>query len=232
MIGPMTANRLAALLENSPHPLVGVASEMDGRRLPVLEAFEGLLPDGGLRPGTISEVVGIGRTSLALALISEAAKDAWTAFVGMPDLGLLAASELGIDLERAVIVPDPEKKWVDVIASLVDAFDIVVARPSLSGRDARKLIGRVRERDAVVVTIGSFEGSEVGLHGTAARWHGLGSSGAGRLRSRSLDITCGGRRTSVPRKATLWLPDEEGRVRLADPSSTASLVAPVVKLAR
>ena len=79
------------------------------QRLPVLGPLEPLLPDGGLRRGitvSVGSAPGIGgATSLALALAAgPSISGSWVAAVGVPSLGLAAAAELGIDLERFVLV--------------------------------------------------------------------------------------------------------------------------------
>ncbi len=218
-------DRLAALLAEAPGFLER-ASHLDHPRLPVPEAFEDLLPDRGLRPGTITAIGGAAATSLALALIAEASADAWTAFVGMPHIALRAASELGIDLDRLVVVAEPnQKKAVDVLAAVIDAFDIVVTQPMLPGREARRIAGRVRERDAVVVTLGDLPEVDVRMRGANQRWHGI-ANGYGHLAARTVDVTVLGRRSAAqPKHATIWLPDHDGDVSVAQPSN-------VVKLAR
>lgn len=204
--------RLAALLAEAPG--LERASQLAPPRLPVLPVFEKILPYGGLRPGTTVGITGVGATSLALALVARSSQESWTAAVGLPALGLPAAGELGVALDRLVAVPDPGTQWTSVLAALVDAFDLVIARPS-HDRDARRLSGRVRERDAVLVVIGRWPECDLMLHGTTAMWHGLGR-GHGHLRTRSVTVAVGGRgAASRPRHATLWLPDGDGQVSLA-----------------
>jgi hypothetical protein len=63
--------------------------------LPVLPAFESILPDGIQRGQTLVVEGGPGATSLALAMIAGASKaGSWTAAVGIPSLGVRAAAEL------------------------------------------------------------------------------------------------------------------------------------------
>lgn len=201
-----------ALLAGSP--ALQRASRLAPTRLPVLPVFEDILPFGGLRPGTTIGISGVGATSLALALVARASQELWTASVGLPSLGLGAAAELGVSLDRMTVVPDPGEHSTDVVAALVDAFDVVVGHP-LHTRDARRIAGRVRERDALLIVIGRWPECDVSLHGSSATWHGIGR-GYGSLRSRRLDITIGGRgAASRPTHASLWLPDAEGEVSLA-----------------
>ena len=121
------------------------------QRLPVLPAFEGLLPGAGLRRGatvSIGSAAGVGgATSLALALVAEASRTgSWVAAVGLPSLGLVAADELGVALERLVLVAAPERDaWGGVVAALVDGFDLVILHAGRTGvrtADARRLVAR------------------------------------------------------------------------------------------
>ena len=75
------------------------------RTLPVADPLVPLLPDGALARGRAVACRGIAATSLALALAAEAtAAGAWLAVVDVPWLGVEAAAELGVPLERLVRV--------------------------------------------------------------------------------------------------------------------------------
>ena len=116
-------------------------------RLPVLPALEDLLPGAGLRRGatvSIGAAAGAGGAmSLALALVAQASiAGSWVAAVGVPSLGLVAADELGVALERLVLVAAPARDaWGGVVAALVDGFDVVVLQAGRGGvrpTDARR----------------------------------------------------------------------------------------------
>ena len=80
------------------------------RTLPVADPLAPLLPDGALAGGRAVSCGGIAATSLALALAAEAtAAGAWLAVVDVPWLGVEAAAELGVPLERLVRV-DPGRR--------------------------------------------------------------------------------------------------------------------------
>jgi hypothetical protein len=226
MLAGSVTDRVAALLATLPGgPGLERASKLDGPRLPVPTAFERLLPDAGLRPGTSTQVTGVGATTLALSLVSEASHESWVAIVGAPSLGLRAASELGVDLDHVVAISDPGKRWVDVFAAVIDAFDVVVAQPQLSMRDAHRVAGRLRERDAVLVTLGAWTESDVRIETRAPRWEGIGG-GHGHLSARAIDVSVSGRRSAARVKtATLWLPNAHGEVELVERDN-------VVRLAR
>jgi hypothetical protein len=190
--------------------------------LPTLDALHPLLPDPGLRRGTVVAVEGAAATSLALALAAGAsAAGSWVGVVGVPSLGLAAAAELGVALERLVLVAPPSPgEWATVAATMVDAFDVVLAAPPRRGglAMARRLQARVRERGAVLCTVRVSGGTEpdLTLATTAVTWEGL-EPGAGCLQARQVTVQATGRRAAArPRQVTLWLPDASGQVRLEE----------------
>jgi len=202
--------------------------------LPVASALESLLP-GGLRRGSTVSVSG--SMSLLLALVGAASADgAWCALVGFPRISAEAASGYGADLRRLALVPAPDAVaggWVTAVGALLDAVDIVAARPprgrGLVPGDVRRLAARARSKDAVLVPFlsgdATWPGADVRLLARAGAWSGA-ADGDGRLRSRQVEVTASGRgQAARPRSTRLWLPDGDGSVRTATP------LAPVVELA-
>jgi hypothetical protein len=218
-----------ALQSASPDELARIAERVrpltlaDEQLLPVLDALTPLVPWGGLARGTTLACTGIGATSLTLSLAAGASgQGAWTVAVGLPDLGLAAASELGIDLRRFCSVgPPPADQWASVIGALVGAFDLVVVRPAHRVRpgDARRLVARARERGTVLLVVdpassraGWPEVPDLQLAITRVAWEGLGQ-GHGHLEARRVRVETTGRgRASRPRTADLWLLDPDGQV--------------------
>lgn len=198
--------------------------------LPVAPALESLLPEGLRRGSTVSVS---GSVSLLLALLGTAStQGAWCTLVGFPRISAEAAAEYGIDLRRLAVVPSPDTVcggWVTAVGALLDAVDIVAARPP-RGRgpapgDVRRLAARARSKHSVLVPFVTpstpWQGADVRLHAENGHWAGLGS-GSGRLRARRVQVTAGGRGTAArPRAATLWLPTDGGGV------GTATSLAPV-----
>ncbi|MDQ7807352.1 hypothetical protein Q5425_26750 [Amycolatopsis sp. A133] len=87
--------------------------------LPVTPALAELLPGGGLWRGTTVSV--LRSAALVLALLAEATRQgSWAAIVGMPDLGVAAAAELGVDLDRFALVAAPGAELVAVVSALID----------------------------------------------------------------------------------------------------------------
>jgi hypothetical protein len=219
------------------------------RLLPVAEPLLPLLP-GGLVRGSSVQVAGaadgLGSTSLALAVLAgPSGAGSWAAAVGVPTLGLAAAAGFGVDLGRLVLVAPPAAAdWATVVATLLDAFEVVVARPSarrVGAADARRLAARARERGSVLLRLGPPsswpEAADVTLTVTATRWEGLGQ-GHGHLRARRAVVEAGGRRAfDRPRRAELWLPGPGGALAEAPPLAevrplAAGAAAPAVSANR
>jgi hypothetical protein len=187
------------------------------RPLPVLPPLAPLLPHGALRRG--STVVVQGAPSLLLALLAGPSQaGSWCAVVGVPALGLVAAAEAGVALDRLPLVPVPGADWASVAAALLDALDVVVVAPQSRVRDgdARRLAARARQRGSVLVPFGvragGWEGADLWLTVGDARWEGLGD-GHGHLRARQVEVRCAGRGSATrPRRARLWLPAPDGGV--------------------
>jgi hypothetical protein len=200
---------------NTAHMLrsVGRADQLDELRpepgLPVADELRGLLPWPGLRRGA---VVAVHSSALALlALLGDASRNgAWISFVGFPHLGIAAADEAGIALQRVILVPHPGAKWIEVMGIMIDGTQIVVAPVPPGGVtecQARTLAARARQRGSVIVPFGpGWPGADLTIERTAARWQGLGM-GHGRLRWMEADYVSRGRGSAMrPRRCTISLP--------------------------
>jgi hypothetical protein len=183
------------------------------RTLPLSAPLTGLFPEGALRRGStvvVGQGVFPGTTSLALALLSgPCAGGSWCAVVGVPDLGLVAAAQLGLDLERLAVVPCPGPRWAVVTAALLEGFDMVLLRPGghVSNSDARKLEARARERGSVLAVMGDgWPGTaDVRLAIVAGCWRGI-EDGPGYLWGREVDVVSSGRGAATrQRRARTWL---------------------------
>ena len=157
--------------------------------------------------------------SLAMALIAAPSQaGAWSAVVGAEDFGVEAAAELGVDLTRTVLVPDPGELWLEVTAALVDVVTMVVLRApaGVTERVAGRIGARLRKRSSALVSWGRWPGAEASLSLRSSTWTGV-DRGHGRLRSRRVVVDV--RRGSAPaRRAELWLPGKDqpiGRVEEA-----------------
>jgi len=176
-----------------------------GRTLPLGEEVASLLPGGALRRGTVVSVEG--STSLVLALLARASREgSWAAIVGLPHVGVVAASRRGIDLARLALIPHPGAEAATIAAACVDGMDIVVLGPrlALSDADRRRLAARARERGAVIVSIGPDPATHTALRVLRSEWSGLGA-GEGRLKERTVIVARSGRHLGAPEEIAVVL---------------------------
>ena len=149
--------------------------------------------------------------TLALALLAGPSRaGGWCAAVGVPDFGAEAAREVGVDLDRTVLVPDPGDQWVEVTGALVDVVTVVLVRPTgrVPERVAERLGARLRKRSAALVSWGEWPRAEVRLTTRSPAWSGVGD-GHGHLRARRLLVEAH-RGSGPPRRGALWWPADEG----------------------
>jgi len=204
-----------------------------GRRaappLPVLPALSDVLPDG-LRRGSVVSVSG--SISLLLALIGAAsASGAWCALIGLPRVSAEAAAEYGIDLSRLAVIPGASAAgaaaWTTTVGALLDAVDVVVARPParVVPGDARRLAARARAKESTFIPYYPST-SDVGWPNCDARisvrdvrWLGA-EDGSGRLTRRRMTIEVGGRgKAARGRSSVLWLPTAGGGAASVEPEA-------------
>ena len=196
---------------------------VSGRTLPVPAPLAPLFPGGALRRGTTTTVAGRpghGATTLALALLAAASQTgSWCAAVGLPDPGVVAAAELGIDLRRVVFVPHPGRGWAEAAGDLLPGVDVVLVRPPGRARRtaARHLSARARERQTALVVLVEQpddwpEGGDLALSVGAVEWEGIGR-GHGHLQGRRAEVRVSGRRSAGrATERSLWLPAGSGVV--------------------
>lgn len=197
----------------APHPLQVEPEQAGDRVLPVLPALRGLLPDGGLRRGSIVAVDGPGALLWALAAGASDA-GAWCATVGLPELGLVAAAEAGVAIDRLLVVDDAGSRWAEVVATLLDGVEVVLARSPgrLPPQIVRRVAAVLRRQGGVLMVVGAWEGAWIRLRVASSVWTGVGA-GHGHLRGRRAEVVAEGRGAGGrPRVARLWLPGPEGAV--------------------
>lgn len=199
------------------------------RTLPLLPVFAALVPGAVVQRGSIVGCEGVAAMSLAMAVTAGPVQQgAWVAVAGAPTFGAAAAAELGVPLERLVMVRDPpggfdDARWADVVAAMIDGFDVVVLgggarriRPAI----ARRLQARVQSRGAILVLAARQEvfSCDLRLHAYHQQWQGLGA-GHGVAVSRRLAVELHGRRTPRPRRAEMLLPAPGGGIASAPPAT-------------
>lgn len=177
----------------------------------VLPESESLLP----LPGSLTEVlpyvlprgtvaVLTGARSLSLSMVAAVtAAGGHAAIVGQPDVGLLAAVEMGADLSRLAVIPEPGADPVEVAAVLMDGMDLVVL--GLGGRSvpatrARAVVARARQKGCtLLVTGGDWQGASARLEARVSGYEVTGgsggrpTSGCGRIGRVRLAMRAGGR---------------------------------------
>ena len=155
--------------------------------------------------GTVA--VASGARSLVLRMVATVTAGGGNAvIVGQPDTGLLAAAEMGADLSRVAVIPDPGNDPVEVVAVLIDGMDLVVL--GLGGRRvtrarARAVVARARQKGCtVLVTDGDWEGASTRLEARVCGYEltAGGRPGFGRISGVRLQISRCGR--SIDRART------------------------------
>lgn len=151
--------------------------------LPVPESLAGLLP-AGLPRGTVAVLSGARSVSVGMAA-AVTAGGGHVAVVGVPDFGLLAAAEMGADLSRLAVIPNPGADPVEVAAVLMDGMDLVVL--GLGGRSvpmtrARAVVARARQRGCtLVVTQGDWQGASMRMDARVRGYQLTSDPGFGRI---------------------------------------------------
>ena len=211
-----------SLAERFPALTAIAASE---RTLPVDPCLVGLLP--ALQRGSTIACGGRAGVSLALAIAAAPSREgAWVGVAGLPELGIRAAADMGVALERLVMVTgDPP--WVDVLAAMIDGFDVILVGPGVGqgasrlGTGAvRRLQARAQSRGVVMLTVGvPALGADLQLTADDDHWVGLGQ-GHGVATGRRVSVELGGRRMPRPRRATVWLPGAGGALAAVDTHET------------
>ncbi|WP_445161883.1 hypothetical protein ACTXG5_00700 [Mycobacterium sp. Dal123C01] len=173
-------------------------------QLPVPQWLADALP-APLPRGTVAMLSGA--RSLLLSMVAAVtAAGGNAAIVGQPDIGLLAAVEMGADLSRLAVIPDPGTDPVEVAAVLIDGMDLVVL--GLGGRRvpltrARAVVARARLKGCtLLVTDGDWQGAPTRLearvcgYDITAGHRGTPVSGFGRISGVRLQVSgvCAGGR--------------------------------------
>ncbi len=148
-------------LEQLRRQMAAVSGKV-GARSPVAAVGEPV--SAGLPKGTVAVLSGARSLPVSMAA-SVSAAGGHVAVVGLPDFGLLAAAEMGADLSRLAVIPQPGTDPVEVAAVLMDGMDLVIlvlaGRRVPAGR-ARALVARARQRGCtLLVTQGDWQGASV-----------------------------------------------------------------------
>jgi hypothetical protein len=149
-----------------------------------------------------------GARSLPVGIAAEVtAAGGHVAVVGLPDFGLLAAAEMGADLSRLAVIPEPGTDPVEVAAVLMDGMDLVVlglAGRCVSATRARAVVARARQRGCtLLVTQGQWQGASMRMDARVCGYEitsgpggsiGVPVAGHGRISAVRVSIRTQGRR--------------------------------------
>lgn len=208
------------------------------RVLDVPECLTPLCPQGGIPRGWSVGHQGPGARSLAMAVLATAlGSEGWAAVVGSGDFGWWAAAEMGVRLDRVIVVePPPRGQWSAVVAAVLGSVEVVVLDGSVAvgPRDARRLQTRAREQETTMFHLpngsrpsewpGSFD---LRFDVTPQSWDGIGS-GFGHLQSRQATVAATGRRAGLrSASVSIWLPGPDGGIGSAPAASRRAVRAPV-----
>lgn len=107
-----------------------------------LPQLPGPTPTGAA--GRVLEVTG-GTGTLLRAAASLGGSGTWWGIVAVPDIGWLAASRAGIDLDRVIAVPRPGPRIGEVVALLLDGVEVLcLGDVDVPGAQRRRLAARLR----------------------------------------------------------------------------------------
>jgi hypothetical protein len=165
-------------------------------------------PSSPLPRGSVAVLSGA--RSLVLQMVAAlTAAGGHVAIVGQPDVGLLAAVEMGADLSRLAVVPDPGTDPVEVAAVLMDGMDMVVlglGARSIPPTRARAVTARARQKGCtLLVTGGDWPGVSTRLDARVCGYEVTGAGagpptpGCGRISGVRLDTRARGRLASPAR---------------------------------
>jgi hypothetical protein len=207
--------------ENRAEQLESLRRQMAVKSKKVVARADDLLPESESRlplPQWLAESLPVplprgtvavlsGARSLLLSMVAAiTAAGGNAAIVGQPDIGLLAAVEMGADLSRLAVIPDPGTDPVEVAAVLIDGMDLVVL--GLGGlrvpqTRARAVVARARNKGCtLLVTDGDWQGAPTRLQARVCGYEitvgsrGTPVCGFGRISGVRLQVSgvCAGRR--------------------------------------
>ncbi len=165
-------------------------------RLPVPQLLADVLPNA-LPRGSVAVLSGARSLPVSMvAAVTAAGGNA--AIVGQPDIGLLAAVEMGADLSRLAVIPDPGTDPVEVAAVLMDGMDLIVL--ALGGRSvpqtrARAVVARAHQKGCtLLVTDGDWQGASIRLTARVCGYETTADTpGFGRISKVRLEVCAEGR---------------------------------------
>jgi hypothetical protein len=195
-------------------------TRVDNAVFAVTPALEGLFPEAGLRRGSTYEIDA--SSSLLWSLLAgPTSQGVWCAVVGMPDVGVAAAEDMGVNLDRLILVPSPDSQWLSVVSALIDVVGIVALGTHAipSDRMLSTLTGRLREREATLLVRSGWPRTEAQIGVETHAWRGLGA-GHGVLHEHCVRITLNARHGHATRRCDLVIDHTGARADIAHAAVT------------
>jgi hypothetical protein len=120
------------------------------------------------------------------------------AVVGVPELGVLALHDAGLDLTQGMWVDAPGRHWATATATALDSVAVTLLRPPgpVPDRIARRIGAALRRTGARLLVAGPWPGAAATVQVTNSSWAGIDQ---GLLRRRRATVTRTGR--GAPRSA-------------------------------
>jgi len=183
--------------------------------LPVSPDLRAMFPEGGLVRGRTVLCGGDAAVALALRIVSQPTQaGSWLGVVGVHNIGVQAASEQGVALQRVVFVQPATSRaeWVSTVAAAADGFDVLMLEVphGITVADARRVQTRIQSRRNALVLIGATQKlalqsvfqPDVVIDTTTTQWNGI-ERGSGHVQSREVCVTVSGRRVPKARQYSL-----------------------------
>lgn len=153
--------------------------------LSVPQELADILPEGGFVRGQLVEMAD-NATFIAQLIAHTSGNNGYVAVVGWPTLSLAGIPDSGGNLNRIVVIPQPEEQALNVMTMLAEGMDLIIYRHTgqqLSLTHTRQLLAKLRSTRAVVLAVGLAVPSQVTrIAATISGFRGIGS-GSGRIRS-------------------------------------------------
>ena len=183
--------------------------------VPIAPALASLLPSSGLERGGVYACAGDAPMSLLFSLVATATSvGSWLAYVDVPRVGLMAAHEYGVALQRVMCVNTGghTQSYAQVVGALVDGIDlVVVSSPACSAAEARRIVARAKASGSVLLILGRAGqfSPDVVLSSSTTEWHFHTHAS-----SRTMSVQAHGRRVYNQRALTVQLPAADGAASL------------------
>lgn len=158
--------QMAALSGRTGHRAAGSADERPVEYLAVPQALVDMLPRQGIARGSVVAVEGA-RSMIIAMIAAVSGAGGQVAVVGLPQLSMLSAVQMGADLSCIALVDEPGVDPVEIGGILLDGMDLVVlglGGVAVPPSRAKVLAGRARKQSSVLmVTGGRWPGAQLRL---------------------------------------------------------------------